>query len=205
MAIKNRLSELKTKFIELLLETNCIKFGDFKLKSGAQTTYYVNLREATMYPDLFCLIVELIKEIIPVEKRSKELPEDGDKCKKPVAIVGVPYGVVPIASAVAYECRLAYYPVRKETKDYGYKPAADSFSHYEHILVEDVISTGASIVETIDKLQNKTITDIIVIVDREAGGETRLKTEYPNIRLHSLLKVSEIEMLKGQKQEEPVA
>lgn len=38
-----------------------LKFGQFTLQSGATSSYYIDLREATMYLRLFQRIVELIK------------------------------------------------------------------------------------------------------------------------------------------------
>lgn len=175
----------KESLITQLIVAGCYKTGDFVLRSGDRSHYYVDLRRATMYPKLFKKIVTLIKDYIEVVK------DEQNKASQ-VAIAGVPYGVVPFASAVAYECNLAYYPVRKEKKYYGCQLDSSDFENYKFILVEDVMSSGSSIVETINKMDAKKITDVVVIVDRESGGEDNLRSLYPNIRLHSLLKLSEI-------------
>lgn len=107
-------------------------------------------------------------------------------------IVGVPYGVVPVASIVAYESNSAYYLVRRETKDYGNERVSENFDNFDHVLIEDVMSSGGSFADTIKKLDGKRITDVIVIVDLELGREEKLRAEFPYIRLHSLLEVSDI-------------
>ena len=172
----------KDKLISQLVSTGCLKFGQFTLKSGASSPYYIDLRESTFHIDLFKEIVNSIKIVISKEKR----PTDR------IAIVGVPYGVVPVAAVVAYETNSAYYPVRKEEKGYGNKSGTESLKDHEYILVEDVMSSGSSIIETIKKLDGKNVTDVIVVVNRDAGGDENLMSSYPGIKLHSILKASEL-------------
>lgn len=181
--------------IKLLIKNNCIKFGEFTLKSGQKSNYYVDLRESTMCPETFHQIVDLIKELITKLVQKETLSGqhiNESKERTPVAIVGIPYGVVPIAAAVAYSCRLSYYPLRKETKDYGVKPDSNLYTNYEHILIEDVMSSGSSVIESIKKMPGKRITDLIVIVNRRSGGDEKLKEEYPDIRVHSIIDAADI-------------
>lgn len=180
-------AEFKT-LVQLLEENNCLKFGEFTLKSGAKSKYYIDLRESTFSPRLFNFIVEAIKKTISHARHI----ENGNK----VAIVGVPYGVVPIAGAVAYELKLPYFPVRKETKNYGNQGDSNSLLDHEFILIEDVMSTGSSIIETIKKLEGKRVTDVIVIIDREAGGADKIKAQYPDIKLHSILKATHFQAVR---------
>ena len=188
MATSSVPSDERTQLIQQLITANCVKFGEFKLKSGQMSPYYVDLREATMYP-VFKTIVHIVKNVI--ENRCLS-----NQASKPVAVVGVPYGVVPLAGAVAHECKLFYYPVRKEVKDYGNQTGSTAFSNFEFILIEDVMTTGSSIVETIRKMKGKKITDVIVIIDRESGGVEAIRAEDPDIRIHSVLKASEILKMK---------
>lgn len=192
-------SEEKELLVKLLVESGCVKFGSFTLKSGQTTPYYVDLREATMHPQLFGTIVELLTKMMPNGRRLDDWRKAAE-AKPPCAVVGVPYGVVPLAGALAHACKLHYYPVRKEVKDYGHKPDSSSFSEFEFVLVEDVMSTGSSIVETIHKMEGKKITDVIVMVDRQLGGREKLAHEYPSIKVHSLLNITEVlEAVERQK------
>lgn len=178
--------KLKEALIDKLIATQSIKYGHFVLKSGSTSPYYVNLRETTMDSNLFKDIVSTIKIMI-----EREILSSLQTKSSPMAIVGVPYGVVPIAAAVAYATDLPYYPIRKETKEYGCKPDHSSYTDYNFIMIEDVMSTGSSIMETIDKMSNANVTDVIVVVNRESGGSERLKKEYPELRLHSILNISD--------------
>lgn len=179
------MDDLKESLNRQLIAASFFKTGEFTLKSGQTSPYYIDLRMTTMHRELSKIVVRLIKDLILGIKEKNKSQE--------IAIVGVPYGVVPIASIVAYESDLTYYPVRKETKDYGNKQVSSSeFENFTYILIEDVMSTGGSIVDTIKKLDGKKITDVIVIVDRELGGGKKLRTEFPDIELHSIVKVSDI-------------
>lgn len=170
----------RLELIHQLERAECLKLGEFTLKSGEKSKYYVDLRQVTVEP--FKTIVDLVKEEV------ENIVKDRDK---PIALTGVPYGVVPIAGAVAYASSLQYYPVRKETKDYGNKHDMRLDDH-EFILIEDVMSSGGSIVETIQKMSDKKVVAVVVIVDRESGGQEKLKSLYPNLQVHSILRASEI-------------
>lgn len=191
MSSKSISPEAKSSLVKQLVESGCVKFGNFTLKSGLTSPYYVDLREATMHPRLFGTIVDMLKEIVPDTKRYEDWTKAAE-AKSPCALVGVPYGVVPLAAALAYTCRLHYYPVRKETKDYGHKTDSSSFDSFEFILIEDVMSTGSSIIDTIKKMDDKKISDVIVIIDRGLGGRNKLAEDYPNLRVHSLLSIEDI-------------
>lgn len=182
--------DIKGPLTSQLLTSGCLKFGQFTLKSGAASSYYIDLREATLHHKLFQHIVEAIKHLI-VSKNHK--PDE-------IAIVGVPYGVVPIAAVVAYELKAAYYPVRKESKGHGNTTESNLLREHKHILIEDVMSSGSSIIETIKKLEGRNVTDVIVVANREAGGDENLTAAYPSISLQSILKASDILKLHSSAQ-----
>lgn len=175
----------KTKLIEELLQSGCLKFGKFTLKSGIETDHYVNLREIGEYPKLFQNIVRKIGQLLPSNDNVK--------------LVGVPYGAVGIAGAVAYAFEKPYHFVRKEAKSYGYKPeevASDDKSNY--VIIEDVMTTGSSIIETVEKMQGKRITDVIVIVNRQQGGLENIQKLYPHLKVHALLNSADILSLNNE-------
>lgn len=180
----------KANLICELISSNCVKFGQFTLKGGLQSSYYVDLRESTLNPLLFHMIVEEVTKIVPRKEVLTQWIEARDKSS--TAIAGVPYGVVPIAAAVAYNCKLPYYPLRKEVKHYGNKMDTSLMSGHNYIIIEDVMTTGSSILTTIKSLEGKKVTDVIVVVNRESGGEENIRAQYPDIKVHSILKISEI-------------
>jgi uridine monophosphate synthetase len=93
-------------------------------------------------------------------------------------ICGVPYGAVPIATTIALQTHEPLITVRKGIKEYGtQKMIGRIYNEGEKILlVEDVITTGSSILETVTTLETYglVVEDIVVFLDREQGGVQRL-------------------------------
>lgn len=179
MAIDQVCYDEKTKLIKELLQTGCLKFGKFQLKSGIETDHYVNLREIGEYPKLFQTIVQKIANL---------LPSNDD-----IKIVGVPYGAVAIAGAVAYLSDRPYHFVRKEVKTYGYTAEEKTTTdHSNYVMIEDVMTTGSSIIETMEKMPGKKVTDVIIVVNRQQGGIENIQRSYPQVKVHALLNSSEI-------------
>lgn len=68
------------------------------------------------------------------------------------------------------------------------------------MIIEDVVTSGSSVLETVEVLQKEglKVTDAIVVLDREQGGKDRLQAH--GIRLHSVCTLSKIlEILEQQK------
>nr|XP_013816029.1 PREDICTED: uridine 5'-monophosphate synthase [Apteryx mantelli mantelli] len=90
---------------------------------------------------------------------------------------------------------------RKEAKDYGTKRLVEGTINPGEtcLIIEDVVTSGSSVLETVEVLQKEGIkvTDAIVLLDREQGGKARL--EERGIRLHSVCTLSEmLEILQQQ-------
>lgn len=178
------MDDTKEMIVKELFETGSVMFGKFKLKSNLESPYYINLRKIPLYPKLFDAFISKVGAIISdIEVKSNN---------SQLAVTGVPYGATPLAVAVARDRKLPYIPIRKETKDHGVQDDPESYKHFKIILLEDVISTGSSIVETIEKLPENSVTGVIVLVDRGLGGEDRLKSSHPGVKLHSVLKINDI-------------
>jgi orotate phosphoribosyltransferase len=82
---------------------------------------------------------------------------------------------------------------RKEKKDYGTKQLIEGEfkSGQRCLIIEDVITTGGSIMETALDLENAglQITDVAALIDREQGGKENLEKKY---NTHTILTLSEI-------------
>ena len=83
---------------------------------------------------------------------------------------------------------------RKEAKAYGTKQMVEGhFSKGDRcLIIEDLITSGKSIIETIEPLQEigLNIDHILIIVDREQGG--KLAIEKQGLHVHSLFTITEI-------------
>lgn len=128
---------------------------------------------------------------------SSEEEEQTSNRSSPFIICGVPYGAIPLASLIASKAKLPYLFERKEAKSYGDQQSLldgfDSGKKQRVILIEDVICSGKSILDAIEKLekQNLTVEYVICIVDREENGINLLMKEH-GIRVLSLYKISAI-------------
>jgi orotate phosphoribosyltransferase len=150
-----------------LKDCEAIRFGDFTLASGKKSRYYIDIKKASTNPDVLKLIAIEIKEKI------QEISIRGD------SIGCVALGGVPIAVAVSLETGLPLVIVRKETKDYGTKGQiiGDPKPGSCVILVEDVTTTGGSVLKAIQILEDEglEVHHVLVVVDREEGASGNLK------------------------------
>lgn len=174
-----------------LYEIGAIKFGGFRLKSGVLSPYYIDLRLIVSYPKLLQQIADLMWEKI------KDLPFD--------LVCGVPYTALPIATAISLHHDIPMLMRRKEAKDYGTKKIIEGvFQPGQNCLViEDLVTSGASIFETIQPLEQEglKVTDTLVFLDREQGGGKII--EKKGYRFHSVIKIREL--LKILQQEQKVS
>lgn len=169
---------LKETLITSLYQIGSIQFGEFNLKSGKVSSVYMNLRKIISYPDILRLV-------------AKSMWEETTDCHFDL-VCGVPYTALPIATCISLEHNIPMIMRRKEKKDYGTKQSIEGeFKPGQRcIVVEDVITTGGSIIETAIELENAGlhINDVIALVDREQGGKENLK----KYNTHSILTMSEI-------------
>lgn len=109
-------------------------------------------------------------------------------------ICGVPYTALPIATMVSVLSDIPMLVRRKEAKSYGTKKVIEG--HYKPgdtcIIVEDVITSGSSVLDTYIDLKDAGIVvrDVIVIVDREQGGARNLADH--SVKVHSLFTLSSL-------------
>ena len=160
----------KREFIEFLEGAGVLKFGDFTAKSGRKIPYFINAGD--------------IKTGDQIRKMGQFYAKAyADKIgNKKTVLYGPAYKGIPIAVSVA--CALSengldvpFFFNRKEAKDHGeggvfvgYKPSENE----EIVIVEDVITAGTAIRESMDILSGlgSKVAAVFVMVDRKEKGKT---------------------------------
>ena len=165
------MEEYKKEFIEFLLETNALKFGDFTLKSGRKSPFFVNLGSFVTGEQLKKLSTFYAHAI------HDQFGLDFDVLFGP-AYKGIPLAV---ATAVAihdlYGKEVKYCSNRKEAKDHGDAGillGASINDGDKVLMIEDVTTSGKSMEETIPIVKaqgNVEIVGLIVSMNRNEKGK----------------------------------
>jgi uridine monophosphate synthetase len=173
------------KIANALYKSGCLKFGSFKIKSGATSPYYIDLARVLSEPRQLCAIAEAaaekIKQITATDKIDK--------------LASIELKGALIAPSIACNLNLPCVIVRKEEKAYGVTgriAGADVAKGDNILFFDDVISEGLSKVEGIKPLQElgANVKHLLVVVNREHGGKEKL--EKLGYQVHALAKISEI-------------
>jgi orotate phosphoribosyltransferase len=144
--------------------------GDFVLRSGRRSKYYLDKYRFETRPDLLRAIGASLATVV----REREPGAD--------RLAGPELGAVALAAAASLETGLPFLIVRKEAKDYG-----------ECIcLIEDVVTSGGAAVAAVLALREAglRVSNAICVVDREEGGVDELARHA--VRLWPLFRASEL-------------
>jgi len=173
------------KVADALYKSGCIKFGTFKIKSGAESPYYVDMARLLSAPKELCTIADSAAEKIKAIMAS-------DKIDKLASIELKGALIVPsIGCMLDLPCVI----IRKEQKAYGVTgriAGADVVKGDNILFFDDVVSEGLSKIEGIKPLleSGAYVKHLLVIVNREQGGKENL--EKIGYKVHALAKISEI-------------
>ncbi len=134
-----------------LYNIGAVKFGDFKLRSGVSSPVYIDLRSIVAYPEL----LKNISELVWLKVQSAILPKVDPSHR--AYVCGVPYSALTIATSLCVNHSLPSLIVRKEAKVHGTKKLVEGILEDGKknfvIVVEDVVTSGISISETVDKIK----------------------------------------------------
>ncbi|CAJ1021153.1 Orotidine 5'-phosphate decarboxylase / HUMPS family [Leishmania utingensis] len=147
-----------------LVDSHCVRFGNFMLKSGKSSPIYIDLRLLVTYPTIMRLVAREYAKVLRHYKFDR--------------IAGLPYAALPIASAISNEMNVPLIYPRREAKSYGTKASIEG--EYKKgdrvVIIDDLVSTGETKVEAIEKLKSAglEVVSIVVLVDREMGAKAFL-------------------------------
>jgi orotate phosphoribosyltransferase len=168
-----------------LYRSGCLKFGSFRIKSGALSPYYIDLACLISSPKELCVVAEVaaheIRKLMAVDRIDK--------------LASIELKGALILPSIGCQLKLPCVVVRKEEKGYGVtgRIAGAEVAKGDRILFfDDVISEGLSKVEGIKPLEElgARVKHLMVVVDREQGGGEKL--EKFGYKVHALARISEL-------------
>ena len=179
------MSAVAGRVADALRRSGCLKFGSFRIKSGALSPYYIDLACLLSSPKELCSIAEIAADAVRQIMAS-------DRINKLASIELKGALLLPsIACIVGLPCVV----VRKEDKAYGVTgrvAGAEIVQGDSVLFFDDVVSEGVSKLEGIKPLEARGahVKQLLVVVDREQGGREHL--ENLGYRVHALAKISEL-------------
>ena len=150
--------------IQAILDTSVLR-GDFTLRSGRKSTYYIDKYRFATRPDILREVGTLLAA------HALELRVD--------RIAGAELGGVPLAAAAALAADKPFVLVRNQKKDYGTaKQLEGELNEGERVLlVEDVLTTGGQVLEAAKTLADAgaTVARIVATIDRLEGARQNIE------------------------------
>ena len=156
--------------------------GDFVLRSGKRSRYYLDKYRFETRPELLRPLGERIAATV------REHAADATRLAAPEL------GAVALAAAASLDSGLPFLIVRKEAKEYGTaKRLEGPYEEGECIcLVEDVVTSGGALLESVEAVREAglVVHTAVCVVDREEGGADALARQA--VRLRPLFRASEL-------------
>ncbi len=161
--------------------------GDFLLRSGRRSRYYLDKYRFETQPDLLSELGERLAGA------ALEIEPDATR------LAGPALGAVALAASAAMASGLPFIIIRGETKEYGTGHRIEGpFQSGEVVcLVEDVVTSGGALAEAVAAVRDAglVVRHALCVVDREEGGADALARI--GVRLHALYRASELLALRA--------
>ncbi len=168
--------------LRLALREHAYLEGDFVLRSGKRSPYYLDKYRFETRPDILAALGKRIARA--VEEFEPEA----------VRLAGPELGAVALAAAGSLASGLPFLIVRKQTKEYGTSNRVEgAYEEGECVcVVEDVVTSGGAVLEAVETLRSAglTVRTAVCVVDREEGGGDALARR--GVRLRPIFRVADI-------------
>lgn len=153
----------RTELARLIKAKSFLK-GQFRLRSGKSSSFYIDKYRFESDPTLLRAIVDELQKL---------LPTSFDK------LAGLELRGIPLATALSLRTGKPSLYVRKSTKTYGTCNLVEGeFQPRESaVVIEDVITTGGQVCKSVNRMreQNLTVQNVLRVIDREQDGEENLR------------------------------
>jgi len=164
------------------LREHALLEGDFVLRSGRRSSYYLDKYRFETRPELLGPIGERLAAAV------RECEPEA------VRLAGPALGAVALAASASLSGGLPFVIVRSETKSYGTGNRIEgSFVSGELVcLIEDVVTSGGALSSSVEALRaaGLVVRNAVCVVDREDGGADALARL--GVRLRSLVSAREL-------------
>ncbi|WP_254769095.1 orotate phosphoribosyltransferase [Salinilacihabitans rarus] len=166
------------ELIDALRAADAVRFGEFELSHGGTSEYYVD------------------KYLFETDPRCLELIADAfaERIDDDAKLAGVALGAVPLAAATSVAAGVPYVVARKQRKEYGTGNLIEGrlAEGEEVVVLEDIVTTGTSLVDAVEALREAgaTVERALVVVDRQEGG--RETVEEAGVEMEALVTAEEL-------------
>jgi len=178
---------VKDEELGRLLVERALLEGDFVLRSGRRSTWYLDKYRFETDPELLRALGARIAAAVEAYE-----PEA-------IRLAGPALGAVALAASASMASGRPFIIVRGETKEYGTANRIEGpFEPGELVcLVEDVVTSGGALAEAVSALRDEALVvrTAVCVVDREEGGSDALARL--GVRLRPLFRAGDlVEMRK---------
>ena len=176
--------EFVKEFATFLYKNDVIKFGNFTLASGKDSSYYIDLRLVPSFPHQFRKMIKNLQNLI-IEKIGLDNFD---------SLASVPTGGLVVTSALAIETVKPLIYVRNKPKEHGTTKSIEGkiSAGMKVVMVDDVMTTGTSVLNGIKQLKEAglSISDVFVIINRLEGADKAFSDM--GVQIHQLTDILEI-------------
>lgn len=175
--------ELKSRLRAHILE-HSILLGDFVLKSGKQSNWFIDAKKTVCSPEGMLMVAESIHRILPAEAS---------------AIGGLTMGADPVAFSTAAICAslgrpLRSFSVRKEAKDHGGGGKIAGYLNVSDkvVITEDAVTRGTSMLDAINAVRQFGAEVVLAVAMVDRGGSVTRLLEHEKVPFRALLSAPEL-------------
>ena len=177
------MDETRQKLIDHLLE-HSVRTGDFTLKSGRKSSWFIDSKQTACRPEGLLLIADLALGIIPDDV---------------TAIGGLTVGADPVAYGIAGVAAtrgrdLRSFTIRKEAKDHGVagRLAGPLLPGDKVVITEDTVTRGTSPMEAVQVVRDLGAEPVMILVVVDRGGSCAALAEAAGIEFRALVTAPEL-------------